>query len=72
VRIALFMPISSSGSMPSRGCARPLRIIDQKAFDDQGTRLIQVVSLKLPPGNHGMQDLIVEGGEVRFKKDCDV
>jgi hypothetical protein len=49
-----------------------VQIIDNKAFDNDGLRLIQVISMKLPPGNNGMQDLIIEGGEVRFQPDTDV
>jgi hypothetical protein len=41
-------------------------------FDDEGTRLLRVISNKLQPGYHGMQSLVVEGDKVRFAKDVDV
>jgi hypothetical protein len=41
-------------------------------FDDEGTRILRVISDKLRPGYHGMQSLIVEGHKVRFARDVDV
>jgi hypothetical protein len=41
-------------------------------FDDEGIRILRVISNKLEPGYHGMQSLVVESDKVRFAKDVDV
>lgn len=53
-------------------CSTGVVVRSDVRFDDEGTRLLHVISNKLQPGYHGMQSLVIEGDEVRFAKDVDV
>jgi hypothetical protein len=46
-------------------------IVASKPFGED-THLLLVSSARLPDGYHGQHDLILDGGQIRFKKDADV
>jgi hypothetical protein len=48
-----------------------LLIVTSKPFG-KDTHLLLVFSDRLPEGFHGQHDLILDGGQIRFKKDADV
>ena len=47
-------------------------VLNKRAHEQKTVYIIEVGSELLPPGYNGIQDIIVEGDHVRFKKDCDV
>lgn len=47
-------------------------VLNKRAYEQKTVCIVEVASELLPPGYNGMQDIIVEGDHVRFKKDCDV
>jgi hypothetical protein len=53
------------------GLRGALTILEDSPFGG-GLHQLGGVSEKLPPGYHGQMDVIVAGGEVRLKEDCDV
>jgi len=50
---------------------RQLLVVTAKPFGEN-THLLLVSSDRLPAGYHGQHDLIVDGGQTRFKRDVDV
>ena len=50
---------------------RDIYVLYDKPFGD-GTHLLEIVSDKLGYGYQGQQDIVIENGELRFTKDCDV
>jgi hypothetical protein len=48
-----------------------LLIVTSKPFGEDA-HLLLVSSDRLPEGYHGQHDLILDGGQIRFKKDADV
>jgi hypothetical protein len=47
-------------------------VLNERVYEQKTIYIVEVASELLPPGCNGMQDIIVEGDHVRFKKDCDV
>jgi len=50
---------------------RQLLVVTAMPFGEN-THLLLVSSHALPEGYHGQHDLIVDGGQIRFKRDVDV
>ena len=46
-------------------------ILYDKVWGD-GLHYLEIISDLLPPGDNGVQDVILEDGMIRFKKDADV
>ncbi len=51
--------------------AGQIAVLAEKAWCDH-THYVEIASPGLADGYHGVQDIIVEGHSVRFKRDCDV
>jgi hypothetical protein len=51
--------------------ARQIDLLAEKPWCDH-TYYVEIASPGLADGYHGVQDIIIEGDSVRFKRDCDV
>lgn len=51
------------------GALHDMIVVNDSPWDNQGKRLVQVMSGALPPGYHGQQAIIADDDGFRFKPD---
>ena len=57
-------------ALPYRG----LSVLDDKPWGEGDLRFLDIITDQLPPGAYGRghYDAVIEGCQIKFKRDCDV